>query len=75
MKKENRYAEKHIPIAAKKCVHFFKCMFNDDCDTLARAELSEMSSLTLEEMGRTRGIELDRRKTKEHLINDLYEVM
>ena len=67
--------KKHKPVPAKKCVHFFKCMFNDDCETLARAELSEMSSLTLEEMGRTRGIELDRRKTKEHLINDLYEVM
>ena len=66
---------KHVPIPAKKCVHFFKCMFDTDCEAMARAELAEMSTLTLEEMGKTRGIDLDRRKTKEHLIDDLYEVM
>ena len=67
--------KKHVPIPAKKCVHFFKCMFDTDCEAIARAELAEMSTLTLEEMGKTRGIDLDRRKTKEHLIDDLYEVM
>jgi len=67
--------KKHIAIPAKKCVHFFKCMFDADCEAMARAELAEMSALTLEEMGKTRGIDLDRRKTKEHLIDDLYEVM
>ena len=50
-------------------------MFDADCEAMARAELAEMSTLTLEEMGKTRGIDLDRRKTKEHLIDDLYEVM
>lgn len=67
--------KKHKPIPAKKCVHFFKCMWEHDCEATARAELAEMSPLLLEAMGRTRGIELDRRKTKQSLVDELYEVM
>jgi hypothetical protein len=65
----------HVPVVAKKCVHFFKCIWNDDCEDLAKAELSNMSSEELEAMGRRYGIELDRRLVKTTLVNQLYEVM
>ena len=63
------------PKPAKKCVHFFKCMWETDCEELARAELAELSPVALEAMGKARGINLDRRKKKSTLINELYEVM
>jgi hypothetical protein len=50
-------------------------MFNNDCEALAKAELSEMTPERLEIMGRNYGIELDRRKLKSTLVNELYEVM
>ena len=65
----------HVPVPAKKCVHFFRCMFNDDCEDLAKAELSAMSSEQLEIIGRNHGIELDRRLVKSTLVRQLYEVM
>ncbi len=65
----------HTPVPAKKCVHTFKCMFNSDCEALAKAELSDMTAEELELKGRTYGIELDRRKLKATLVNELYEVM
>ena len=37
--------------------------------------LEEMSKLELEALGRTHGIELDRRKTKADLIDDVKEVL
>ena len=58
-----------------KCVHTFKCMFNDDCEKEAKAELSAMSSEELEAIGRNHGIELDRRLVKSTLVKQLYEVM
>jgi hypothetical protein len=67
--------KKHKLKPAKKCVHFFKCMWEDDCEELAKAELAELSPVALEAMGKTRGIELDRRKKKTTLINELYEAM
>jgi len=65
----------HVPIPDKKCVHFFKCMWNDDCEKQAKEELSAMSSEQLEAMGRHYGIELDRRLVKSTLVKQLYEVM
>jgi hypothetical protein len=73
--KKHIFKRKAKPTPAKKCVHFFKCMWETDCEELARAELAELSPVALEAMGRARGIELDRRKKKSTLINELYEVM
>ena len=56
-----------------KCIHTFKCMFNDDCESVARAELWKMSPEELEAHGRMHGVELDRRKTKAALVDELYE--
>ena len=67
--------KKHKLKPAKKCVHFFKCMLEDDCEELAKAELAELSPVALEAMGKARGIDLDRRKKKATLINELYEAM
>ena len=58
-----------------KCIHTFKCMFNKDCEKIAKEELAEMSKSELELMGRNKGIELDKRKTKKALIDELYEAM
>ena len=58
-----------------KCIHTFKCMFNKDCEKIAKSELAEMSKAELELMGRNKGIELDKRKTKKALIDELYEAM
>jgi|TARA_R110002110_G_scaffold5813_1_gene29698 hypothetical protein len=59
----------------KKCIHTFKCMFNKDCEKIAKSELAEMSKAELELMGRNNGIELDKRKTKKTLIDELYEAL
>ena len=59
----------------KKCIHTFKCMFNKDCEKIAKSELAEMSKAELELMGRNKGIELDKRKTKKTLIDELYEAL
>jgi len=73
--KKHIFKTKAKPTPAKKCVHFFKCMWETDCEALARAELKALSPIALEAMGRERGIELDRRKKKSTLINELYEAM
>ena len=65
----------HVAVAAKKCVHTFKCMFNDDCEKEAKAELSAMSPEELEAIRRHYRIELDRRLVKSTLVKQLYEVM
>ena len=59
----------------KKCIHTFKCMFNKDCEKIAKSELAEMSKSQLELVGRDNGIELDKRKTKKVLVDELYEAM
>ena len=59
----------------KKCIHTFKCMFNKDCEKIAKSELAEMSKSELELMGRNKGIELDKRKTKKALVDELYEAL
>ena len=58
-----------------KCIHTFKCMFNKDCEKIAKEELAEMSKSQLELVGRDNGIELDKRKTKKQLVDELYEAM
>lgn len=63
------------PTAAKKCVHTFKCLFNKDCESLAKTELFMMSKAELELLGRNYNIELDRRKKKVTLVNQIYESM
>ena len=63
------------PTAAKKCVHTFKCLFNKDCESLAKNELSMMSNTELELLGRSYNLELDKRKKKSSLVNQLYSAM
>ena len=75
IKKAKTAKAPHVAVPAKKCVHTFKCMFNDDCEKEAKAELSAMSSEELEVIGRNHGIELDRRLVKSTLVKHLYEVM
>ena len=41
----------HTPVPAKKCVHTFKCMFNSDCEALAKAELLDMTAEELSAKG------------------------
>ena len=63
------------PSFLRKCIHTFKCVFNKDCEKIAKEELAEMSKSELELMGRNKGIELDKRKTKKALIDELYEAL
>jgi len=61
-----------------KCIHTFKCMFNPggkDCVKLGKEELNAMTKSQLELVGRDNGIELDKRKTKKALVEELYEVL
>ena len=61
-----------------KCIHTFKCMFNPggkDCVKLGKDELNAMTKSQLELVGRDNGIELDKRKTKKALVDELYEAM
>ena len=43
--------------------------------TYTKAELKSFDNLGLEEIGRTWGIELDRRETSNKLINQLLKIM
>ena len=61
-----------------KCIHTFKCMFNPggkDCVKFAKDELNAMTKSELELVGRDHGIELDKRKTKKALVEELYEAL
>ena len=55
-----------------KCIHKFKCLFNKDCEKITKSELSAMTKAQLEELGRLKGIELDKRKSKAKLVEQLY---
>ena len=53
-------------------------MFNPggkDCVKLGKDELNTMTKAQLELVGRDNGIELDKRKTKKALVEELYEVL
>jgi len=55
-----------------KCIHTFKCLFNKDCEKIAKSELNAMTKDKLEALGRENGIELDKRKSKKKLVEQLY---
>ena len=66
------------PSFISKCIHTFKCMFNPggkECVKLGKDELNAMTKSQLELVGRDHGIELDKRKTKKVLVDELYEAM
>ena len=61
-----------------KCIHTFKCMFNPggkDCVKLGKEELNAMTKSQLELVGRDHGVELDKRKTKKALVDEVYEIL
>ena len=60
------------PSFISKCIHTFKCLFNRDCEKIAKSELSAMTKAQLETLGREKGIELDKRKSKKKLVEQLY---
>ena len=60
------------PSFLSKCIHTFKCLFNRDCEKIAKSELTKMTKAQLEVIGRERGIELDKRKSKAKLVEQLY---
>jgi len=55
-----------------KCIHKLKCLFSKDCEKIAREELNAMTKNDLETLGRENGIELDKRKSKKKLVEQLY---
>ena len=55
-----------------KCIHTLKCLFNKDCEKIAKSELTKMTKAQLETLGRDKGIELDKRKSKAKLVEQLY---
>ena len=55
-----------------KCIHKFKCLFNKDCEKIDKSELNAMTKDKLEVLGRENGIELDKRKSKKKLVEQLY---
>ena len=66
------------PSFMSKCIHTFKCMFNPggkDCVKLGKDELNVMTKSQLELVGRDHGVELDKRKTKKALVEELYEIL
>ena len=60
------------PSFLSKCIHTFKCLFNRNCEKIAKSELSAMTKAQLETLGRENGIELDKRKSKAKLVEQLY---
>ena len=60
------------PSFLSKCIHTFKCLFSKDCEKIAREELNAMTKNDLEAFGRANGIELDKRKSKAKLVQQLY---
>ena len=59
-------------LAIDKCIHTFKCLFNKNCEKIAKSELTKMTKAQLEVIGREHGIELDKRKSKAKLVEQLY---
>ena len=63
------------PNFISKCIHTFRCLFNRDCEKIAKSELTKMTKAQLETLGREKGIELDKRKTKAKLVEQLYDAL
>ena len=59
------------PNFISKCIHKLKklCKINEK---IAKSELTKMTKAQLETLGREKGIELDKRKTKAKLVEQLY---
>ena len=55
-----------------KCIHKLKCLFIKDCEKITKSELNAMTKNDLEILGRDNGIELDKRKSKAKLVEQLY---
>ena len=55
-----------------RCIHKFKCLFNKDCEKITKSELNAMTKNDLEAFGRANDIELDKRKSKAKLVEQLY---
>ena len=55
-----------------KCIHTFKCLFIRNQIMISREELNAMTKNDLEILGRDNGIELDKRKSKKKLVEQLY---
>jgi len=47
-------------------------LFNKDCEKITKSELNAMTKNDLEAFGRANGIELDKRKSKAKLVQQLY---
>ena len=62
-------------LAIDRCIHTFKCLFNKNCEKIAKEELNAMTKSELELVGRDHGIELDKRKTKKALVEQLYDAL
>ena len=60
------------PNFISKCIHKLKklCKINEK---IAKSELTKMTKVQLETLGREKGIELDKRKTKAKLVEQLYK--
>ena len=59
------------PNFISKCIHKLKklCKINEK---IAKSELTKMTKAQLETLGREKGIELDKRKSKAKLVEQLY---
>ena len=71
-KKPNGFTPERPQSLIKKCIHTFRCLFNRNCEKIAKSELTKMTKAELEAFGRENGIELDKRKTKAKLVEQLY---
>ena len=71
-KKPNGFTLERPQSLIKKCIHTFRCLFNRNCEKIAKSELTKMTKAELEAFGRENGIELDKRKTKAKLVEQLY---
>ena len=71
-KKPNGFTLERPQSLISKCIHKFKCLFNKDCEKITKSELNAMTKDKLEVLGRENGIELDKRKSKAKLVEQLY---
>jgi hypothetical protein len=77
-KKPNGFTLEKPQSLIKKCIHTFRCIFypgGKDCERLAKEELNAMTKNDLEILGRDNGIELDKRKSKKKLVEQLYNAL
>ena len=76
--KSKMFTDKKPTSLIGKCIHTFRCIFNPggkNCVKLAKDELNAMTKSQLELVGRDHGIELDKRKTKKVLVEEVYDAL